>query len=281
MKTAGDWLRGLTARFSAAGIDTARLDARLLLAEVLAVEPLRLVTHPEMVLTAQQQTAIEAMAVRRQHREPISHILGRRGFWTLDLRVSADTLDPRPDTETLVQGVLERITDRLAPLRILDLGTGSGCILLALLTELPAATGLGLDQSPAALAVAADNARRNHLSERAGFGLGDWGQGLRETFDVIVSNPPYIPDGEIASLEPEVARFEPLSALAGGPDGLDCYRRIIPQMAVLLRSGGIAGFEFGAGQADDVAAMMSAAGFVATEKMVDLGGIERCVFATR
>lgn len=281
MTSAGDLLRALTVRFQAAGIQSARLDARLLVAEALGVEPLRLVTHPEMVLTAQQQTAIEAMAARREDRQPISHILGRRGFWTLDLRVTKDTLDPRPDTETLVQGVLDRVADRHAALRIVDFGTGSGCILLALLAELPNAHGLGIDQSAAALAVAAENAERNGLAGRAEFRLGDWGQGLDGPFDIIVSNPPYIPDSTIDELEPEVARHEPRSALAGGADGLECYRALAPDIARLLAVGGITGLEVGAGQDSDVAALLTAAGLRDLCVANDLAGHGRSVFAAR
>lgn len=281
MSDAGTVLRALTARFQAAGIDSARLDSRLLVAEVLGLDPLHLATHPEIVVTAQQQTAIEALAARRENREPISHILGRRGFWTLDLRVTKDTLDPRPDTETLVQGVLDRRPDRQAALSILDFGTGSGCILLAVLSERPLAQGLGVDQSPGALAVAADNALRCGVAARARFQQGNWGQGLSGPFDVIVSNPPYIPDAEIAGLEPEVARHEPLTALAGGPDGLDCYRILVPQMATLLAPGGLAGFEVGAGQAQAVAALFATHGFRGVEIAQDLAGVDRCVFATR
>lgn len=281
MSDAGTLLRALTARFQAAGIDSARLDARLLVAEVLGVESLYLATHPEIVVTAQQQAAIEVMAARRENREPISHILGRRGFWTLDLLVTKDTLDPRPDTETLVQGVLDRVGDHQAALRLLDFGTGSGCILLALLSELPNAQGLGIDQSAGALAVAAENAMRNGLAERARFQPGNWGAGLAGPFDVIVSNPPYIPDADIAGLEPEVARHEPLSALAGGVDGLDCYRHLVPEMARLLAPGGLAGFEVGAGQAEAVAGLFSTHGFHDVRITQDLAGIGRCVFALR
>jgi len=281
MSDAGSLLRGLTARFQAAGIDSARLDARLLVAEALGTDPLYLATHPEIVVTPKQQTAIEAMAVRRENREPVSHILGRRGFWTLELRVTKDTLDPRPDTETLVQGILDRVSDRQAALRIVDFGTGSGCILLALLSELPQAQGLGVDQSAGALAVAADNAARNHLADRARFQQGNWGAGLAGPFDVIVSNPPYIPDADISALEPEVARHEPRAALAGGIDGLDCYRALVPQMAALLAPGGLAGFEVGAGQADAVAGLFSTHGFRNVEATQDLAGIGRCVFARR
>jgi release factor glutamine methyltransferase len=279
--SAGALVRILADRFAAAGIDSARLDARLLVAEALGVAPMTVTTYPETVLSPDQAARLDAMAARREAREPISHILGRRGFWTLDLEVTADTLDPRPDTETLVEAVLGMIADRQAPLTLLDFGTGSGCILLALLAELPQARGLGIDRSEGALAVARRNAEANGLGGRAEFRLGDWGSGLDGRFDVIVSNPPYIPDQDIAGLEPEVSRYEPRSALAGGPDGLDCYRALAPQIAALLVPGGVIGFEFGQGQAAAVAALVKGAGLTVTETRRDLGGIERCVLATR
>lgn len=278
---AGTFARLLSERFAAAGIDSARLDARLLVAEALGVAPMKVATYPEMELTADQSARLEAMARRREAREPISHILGRRGFWTLDLAVTAATLDPRPDTEVLVEAVLDTIPDRRAPLRVLDFGTGSGCILLALLAELPQARGLGIDRSDAALAVARRNAEANGLAGRAEFRLGDWGSGVDGRFDVIVSNPPYIPDQDIAGLEPEVARYEPRTALAGGPDGLDCYRALAPDVARLLGDAGVVGVEVGEGQAEAVAALLREAGLAVTAVRRDLAGIERCVIAAR
>jgi release factor glutamine methyltransferase len=277
--TAGSAARSLTTRFAAAGIDTARLDARLLVAEVLGCEPNALITRPETALTAEQAEQLERLAARREAREPMSHILGRRGFWTLELKVTADTLDPRGDTETLIEAVLARIADRNAPLRIVDFGTGTGAILLSLLSELPNATGLAVDKSPAALAVAEHNALTNGLGARVRFLLSDWGMALDERFDVIVSNPPYIPDQDIDGLEPEVAAFEPRLALAGGPDGLDCYRALIPDMARLLAPGGIAAVEVGAGQAGPVGSLFEAAGLKVDGIACDLAGVERCVVA--
>lgn len=281
MTTAGTHARALAARFGAVGIESGRLDARLLIAAVLGIEPMRVTTYPEMPVSADQAARLEAMARRREAREPISHILGQRGFWTLDLAVTADTLDPRPDTEALVEAVLETIRDRSAPLRLLDFGTGTGCILLALLSELPRATGLGIDQSAAALEVARVNAAANALSDRAEFKLGDWGRGVDGRFDVILSNPPYIPDQDIAGLEPEVARYEPRFALAGGADGLDCYRALAPDIARLLAPGGLAGVEVGQGQAPDVVAIFEGAGMEIRGVRRDLAGIERCVLAGR
>lgn len=274
---AGAVVRDLAARFAAVGIDSARLDARLLVAEVLGCAPDRVALSPEMMLSSEQSARLEGLATRRAAREPMSHILGRRGFWTLNLKVTADTLDPRGDTETLVEAVLARIPDRAVPLKVADFGTGTGAILLALLSELPNATGLGVDKSSAALTVARDNARTHGLAPRTEFRHADWGRGLDERFHVIVSNPPYIPDQDIDGLEPEVAAYEPRLALAGGPDGLKCYRELIPQMARLLMPGGIAAVEVGAGQAAAVAALFTASGLARPVAERDLAGIERCV----
>ena len=279
MLTVAQALHRAAERLMAVGIDTSRLDARLLLGEVLGLAPQQVFTRPQLELSAAEAERFDALVTRRLAREPISHLLGRRGFWTLEFKVTADTLDPRPDTETLIEAVLEGLPERGRPRRILDLGTGTGCILLTLLTELGFATGLGVDKSPAALEVARFNAQSLGLAERAQFQLGDWGQGLAGGFDIIASNPPYIPDGEIDGLEPEVAAFEPRLALAGGADGLDCYRLLAPQMARLLVPGGLAALEVGMGQAEAVAALLSEAGLTIRGIKRDLGGVERCVLA--
>ncbi len=273
----GDLLRHMSSRFTAVGIDTARLDARLLAAHVLGVNPAWVASHLDMVPTGPQAACLEQLALRRENREPVSHLLGWRGFWTLDLRVTRDTLDPRPDTETLVQAVLDRVPDRLAPLSIVDFGTGTGAILLALLSELPNARGLGVDKSPAALAVAADNALSCGMDERVRFEEGDWGMGIAGPFDVVVSNPPYIPDGDIDGLEPEVSRYEPRLALAGGADGLDCYRALLPHLARLVTPHGIVGVEVGQGQDVQVAALFDLYGLKKSRSVPDLAGISRCV----
>lgn len=277
--TAGQASRAIAERLRALGIDSARLDARLLVAEVLGVEPGVVFTKPDTPLTDEQAARIEVLAARRLAREPMSHILGRRGFWTLTLKVTADTLDPRADTETLIEAVLSLIADRAAPLRIVDFGTGTGAILLALLSELPNATGLGVDKSPAALAIAKENAKANGLEPRTDFMLADWGRDLDERFNVIVSNPPYIPDQDIDGLEPEVAAFEPRLALAGGLDGLDCYRALIPHMGRLLAPDGLAAVEIGMGQADAVAQLFAVSGMEVAAVARDLAGVERCVIA--
>lgn len=281
MTSVAEGLAAATARLGQAGVESARLDARALLAEVLGVDGMALFSRPERRLSEAEERAFAAAVERRARREPLSHILGRREFWSLSLRVTADTLDPRPDTETLVETALDLVSDRRAPLRLLDLGTGTGCILLALLRELPNAFGVAVDRSLRACAVAADNARHLGLSERAAVVCGDWGRALDGCFDAIVSNPPYIMDQEIPLLQPEVARFEPRSALTGGTDGLECYRQIVPLLPDLLAPGGIAAFEVGRGQAGAVTALMAEAGLVPGGVRTDLAGIERCVWARR
>jgi len=287
------------ARLAAAGVADPRRDARLLIAAAIEAGPERLIAEPERVLGAAEAARIEASISRRAAREPVSRILGRRGFWSLEFEITPDTLDPRPDSEALVAAVLARIGAQGlvgAPLSILDLGTGSGCLLLALLSELPAATGLGLDISAAALDVARRNARNLGLSDRARFEVGDWagdwagdspgespgdwGTGLADSWQVIVSNPPYITDNEIGDLAPEVARYDPKLALTAGSDGLDAYRNLLPRAARLLERGGVLALEVGRGQQDAVTALLAASGLTPLSRYRDLGGIERCLLAT-
>lgn len=245
MVQAGALLAAATQRLKAAGIDGPRRDAVLLLAfsSGIAADRLRLEPAAEIPEVAAQ--AFAALVARRADREPVSHLTGRREFWSLPFRVSRDVLDPRADSETLIEAVLEKVVDRSSPLRIVDFGTGSGCLLLALLHELPDATGLGIDLSPAALAVASGNAADLGLAGRVRFQAGDWGVGLEGQFDILVSNPPYIETAAIAGLEPEVARHEPMLALDGGTDGLAAYRRLVPDLARLAAPGAIAALEIG------------------------------------
>ncbi len=289
-------LTAAAARLEEAGVEDPRRDARLLIAAALEVGPEHLIAHSERALEDAEVARIEASMARRAAREPVSRILGRRGFWSLEFEITPHTLDPRPDSETLVGAVLERIGAQGlaqglggAPLTILDLGTGSGCLLLALLSELPAATGLGLDISAAALDVARRNARKLGLSHRARFAVGDWAEdwdgdwnsGLNGSWQVIVSNPPYITEAEIGELAPEVARYDPRMALTAGFDGLDAYRKLLPRAARLLERGGVLALEVGRGQQDAVTALLAASGFTSLGRTRDLGGIERCLLATR
>lgn len=265
----------------AAGVELPRRDARLLLAEALGGRPDLVTGYPERLLEPGQENRFRTLVERRAAREPVSRILGWREFWSLDLQVNPDVLDPRPESETVVEAVLARIDNRQAPLRILDLGTGSGCLLLALLSELPRARGLGVDISSAALVIARKNARKLGLAPRAAFRQGDWAQGITGSWQAIVSNPPYIMDQEIGDLAPEVARYDPKLALSGGADGLAAYRSLAPQAARLLAPDGVLGLEVGAGQACEVGRLLGTAGLAVLDCVRDLAGQERCVLATR
>ncbi len=278
--TIGAALDRAAASLEAAGVEQPRRDARLLLAETLGGGAALITGYPERRLDAAEVDRFAALIRRRTAREPVSRILGRRDFWSLTLRVTPHVLDPRPDSETLVEAVLARIEDRDAPLQVLDLGTGSGCLLLALLSELPRARGLGVDISPSALANARENARVLDLSSRAEFCRGDWARELVGSWQVIVSNPPYIIESAIADLAPEVARYDPNMALSGGADGLVAYRSLVPQAARLLAPGGILALEVGAGQADEVEQLLGAGGFLGLCRARDLTGTDRCVLAT-
>lgn len=280
MATCGEACAALAQRLRAAGIDGAGLDARLLVAAAAGIEPDAVFFHPERRLDAQQLGRLETLAGRRLRREPISRLLGRREFWSLDFALGPDTLDPRPDSETLIEAALEVLTDRRAPWRVLDLGAGSGCLLLALLSELPAGEGLGVDISPGAVAMASANAAALGMAERARFAVGDWAKGLVNHYDIILCNPPYIPAAEIDRLEPEVAEYEPRRALTGGEDGLECYRALVPQLAGLLAPAGTVLMEVGAGQADRVCVLLGRAGLVVRARRQDLAGVERCLVAT-
>ncbi|WP_245613052.1 peptide chain release factor N(5)-glutamine methyltransferase [Skermanella stibiiresistens] len=261
-----------------AGVDTPDLDARLLTGAALGMTRQHMLIHATARLNQPQVARVLGFIARRVAREPVSRILGRREFWSLDFTLSAATLDPRPDSETVVEEALAGVADKRAPLSVLDLGTGTGCLLLAVLSELPAAMGLGVDQSTEAVATATANARRLGLGPRARFAVGDWMTGLEDRFDIVMSNPPYIPDAEITTLSPEVTGFDPRAALAGGADGLDAYRAITAGLGGVLKPGGRIIFEVGFGQSHDVAALLEAAGLSQIGFRKDLAGIERVVF---
>ncbi len=279
--TVGRLLDAASSRLAAAGVAEPRRDARLLLAAALESSAATLLARDDLVVDAGVAARFDGHVARRAEREPVSRILARREFWSLPFRLTPAMLDPRPDSEALIEAALALVPDRAAPLRLLDLGTGSGCLLLALLSELPRATGLGIDRDPDAVAGAAANARALDLASRAAFRPGDWGAGLAERFDLVVANPPYIPDGEIATLAPEVARYEPRGALAGGADGLDAYRVLAGQLGDLLAAEGHAVLELGRGQDAAVAALLRAAGLEIRGFRHDLGGVVRCVVAAR
>jgi release factor glutamine methyltransferase len=220
---------------------------------------------------------LEQMIARRLAGAPVDRVIGRRGFWTLDLAVAPDVLSPRSDTETIVRAALDRVVDRASRLAVLDLGVGSGAILLALLTELPEALGTGVDLSPQALALTLRNARSSGLDARVELIEGSWIAAPGRRFDLVVSNPPYIPAGDIAGLDREVRDHDPRLALDGGVDGLDAYRAILPLLPQLLAAGGTAVLEIGIGQGDDVSRLAIDAGLQVLEIRPDLGGVPRAV----
>ncbi len=273
-------LAGATVRLSGAGVDSARLDAGLILGAVLGMDRATLLAENTRRLSGQEIARFEALLARRLERRPLAQVLGHREFWSLDFLVTEATLDPRPDSETLVEAVLAARQGN-PPARLLDLGTGTGCLLLSLLSEWPGAWGLGLDRSPEAAKVAARNASRLGLASRAAIVVADWSSGLRGTFDVVVANPPYIPEGDLAGLAPEVARFEPRTALVAGADGLDDYRRIARALPELLAPGGLVGLEVGSGQAGAVADLLSAEGLLVSGTVRDLAMVERVVLAKK
>ncbi|WP_119304536.1 peptide chain release factor N(5)-glutamine methyltransferase [Dongia deserti] len=275
--TIGDLLKDAAARIAAAGLEDAQREARLLMMEATGLDRATIFMHAERVIDPAAIVRFRELAARRAQREPMSHILGRREFWSLTFKVTAHTLDPRPDSETLVQAVLDQVPDRFAPLRLVDFGTGTGCLLLALLHELPRAEGLGVDASEPALVVARENAAALGLAMRAAFRRSDWDEQVDSAFDILISNPPYIPSGQIDTLQPEVAQYEPRAALDGGTDGLCAYRRLAPAATRLLIPGGLAAFEIGVDQSDSVIEIMAGAGLrhIATAK--DLAGIPRCL----
>jgi release factor glutamine methyltransferase len=273
--------RGLTAQFTRAGVDWADLDARMLVGSALGLDLTGLITAGARILNRDEAERLEGFARRRIAGEPVARIVGLKEFWGLPLRLSPATLVPRPDTETVVEAALEILqagSRRDSPLRIADLGTGSGALLLALLSELPDAFGVGTDISVPALRTARDNARRLGFAARAAFVACDYAVALSGPFDLIVSNPPYIRSAQIASLEAEVRDHDPHRALDGGADGLDAYRRIAPQAARRLAPGGALVLEVGRGQSGEVQELLTAAGVTpAGLPKSDLAGIRRAV----
>jgi release factor glutamine methyltransferase len=281
--TVGGARRAWAKQFRAIGIDSPELDARIIVGHALGLDHAALGAAEANRLGIDEENAIAALAKRRLAREPVARILGWKEFWSLRLRVDATTLVPRPETETVVEAALAVIDARGArgrSLRVADLGTGSGAILLALLSELPNAVGVGTDVSAGALSVARINALRLGLT-RAHFVACDMATALGGPFDVIVSNPPYIGSGDIAALVPEVRDFDPRGALDGGSDGLDFHRAIAAATPALLAPDGTLIVELGAGQAEQVAALFAAAGLAPSAARPDLMGVPRALVAHR
>lgn len=276
--TIGALLKDASERLKQADVaETPRLDAILLLEQASGLTANSIRLNPDEALTPDTVAAFEALLQRRLAHEPVSKILGFREFWSLTFRTSRDVLDPRPDSETLVAGVLAALPDREAKLRLVDFGTGSGCLLLSLLHELPNATGLAVDLSPTALAIAKENAERLGLSGRVTFRQASWGEGLQETFDILISNPPYIESSVVPTLEPEVSRYDPLLALDGGSDGLEAYRALAPDLARLAAPGAVVALEIGLGQDVAVGRLLAEQGIQEIAVLPDLAGIGRVV----
>jgi release factor glutamine methyltransferase len=264
-------------RLQAAGVDSPVIDARLLVEAAAGATRADILAEPRRPLSAEQSQALEAYVARRERREPVSHILGTKGFWKIMLRVTPAVLTPRPDTETILDVVLPMFAENEA-FNLLDLGVGSGAILLAILAERPAARGLGIDVSEEAIAVARENAANLGLAGRTALMRGDWAFGLdADIFDLVVSNPPYIRSGDIAGLAPEVRDHEPRLALDGGPDGLDAYRQLAPEIMRVLRPGGRFAVEIGPDQSDPVEALFAAAAAEGMAVTDDLAGRRRVV----
>ncbi|MGE0595479.1 MAG: peptide chain release factor N(5)-glutamine methyltransferase [Hyphomonadaceae bacterium] len=263
-------------RLEAAGVETPVFDARLLVEAGAGVSRLDIVTDPRRDMSEAQIEAVRALAARREAREPVAHIVGLRHFWKHAFRVSPDVLIPRPETEFLVETALEAIGFGDS-VRVLDLGVGSGAILLSILADRPLANGIGVDVSAAALSVAQRNADEIGVSDRVQLIEGAWSEG-KGIFDVIVSNPPYIPTDEIDALAPEVVRYEPRLALDGGADGLSAYRAIAPLAKPRLTPGGLLAFEAGSGQAQAIVDLMRDAGLENVQTKLDLAGVERVVY---
>jgi release factor glutamine methyltransferase len=276
--TIGAFLCRAGRRLRAAGIESPRLEARLLLGHATGLSAEDLLRDPRRPVPPEAAARFAGLLRRRLDREPVAYLLGEREFWSLRLAVSPATLIPRPDSETLIEAAIEAFPDRAAVRAILDLGTGTGCLLLAALTEFPAAIGLGVDRVGAAAALAAANAGRLGLAGRAHFVVADWAAPLAARFDLVLCNPPYVESDAIPSLAPEVARHEPASALDGGRDGLDAHRAVLAALPGLLApTTGRAVLELGHGQRGAVEALARGAGLRPLGCRADLGGVERAL----
>lgn len=277
MKTLVSAWTGAKRRLESAGVDSPVIDARLLVQAAAGATRTDIIADPHRSLSEQQTADLERLLARREKREPISHILGVKGFWKIMLRVTPNVLTPRPETETILDVVLAAFGPS-ETFRMLDLGTGSGAILLAILAERPNAVGLGIDLSAEALEVARENVAELGFGARATLARGDWTAALEdESFDLVVSNPPYIASAEIETLEPEVREHEPRLALDGGQDGLDAYRRLAEEIPRVLRPGGQFAVEIGSSQGEAVAALFRDAGAREVRIVRDLSDRDRVV----
>jgi release factor glutamine methyltransferase len=275
--TLGSLLAEASCALTAAGCSEARRRARRLIGSALGVGASELLSHPDREIAERQARLIRLLVSRTVEREPLGRALGRREFWGLEFGLSVDTLDPRPDSEAVVEAVLRRIPERDAPLHLLDLGTGTGCLLLALLSELPRATGVAVDIVIGAATTARMNAAALGFTSRAWFCVGDWGKALSARFAVVVFNAPYIARGALAQLPRAVRDYDPRSALDGGIDGLEAFRAIAADLPRLLTPDGIFAAEVGIGQVGAVSTILSSAGLAVHGIEHDIAGVARCV----
>ena len=270
------------ALFRAARIENPDMDARLLLGEAMQLPRLASSLHGNEIVSAQAMAVLASFAQRRMAGEPVDRIIGYREFWGLTFHLGTDTLAPRPDSESLVDAALERLKDRRnEALSIIDLGTGSGCLLVSLLHEFPLATGIGIDLSQNALHMARCNAAAAGVGHRAMWVAANWGDSLIMQADLVISNPPYIPTEDIIALQREVKEHDPMRALDGGGDGLDAYRSLGKAMSLLMKPDGLAILELGTGQLEDVTFLMKQSGLVVSGSRKDLGGHDRALVLTR
>lgn len=275
----GDLLGEVRTALADAGVDNPRLDARLIVGAASGATIEQMIARPELPVDAVSAAFARALAEQRAEGAPIAYLLGSKEFWSLDFMVTGATLVPRPDSETLIEAALARCADWSSDWRVADLGTGSGCLLLAFLSERPNATGVGVDASFEALTVARANAHAHRFDARARFVCGSWTAALAGPFDLIFANPPYIPSEDIPLLAREVRDYEPYDALDGGADGLDHYRAILADLPRILAPGGAVVFEVGQGQALAVADLCESADLKVETIRRDLGGVSRCVVA--
>lgn len=278
MTSISEFMATASDKLAAANIENPETDIRLLVQHALQIYHAKFVSSLNRVLTDAEVKTLDGMIARRAAREPVSRIIGTRGFWKSEFKLSPQTLDPRPDSETLIEAAL-KYSDA-PPATILDLGTGTGCLLLSLLQEYPKATGLGIDISEEAAATARENAVALNLADRASFLATDWNDWQASApFDLVISNPPYIAPDEMAGLEPEVTKYDPVTALVGGDDGLECYRSIAALLPRALKRGGLVVLEIGHLQAEAVKSILALSDIAVIQTLTDLGGSDRAVVA--
>ena len=278
--TLGSLYKSLSDELFTAKVQKPHLEARILLALAADIDQIRIFSHPEDQVDFSVVKHSYEMVSRRKNGEPIAYITGIEEFWSLEFNITRDTLIPRPDSELVIETILNNIPSYRNQFSILDLGTGSGCLLLSLLSELPNARGLGIDISSGACKIAKKNAKKLGLERRAKFKQGDWLTGIQNQFDIIISNPPYIADPEIKLLDKSVQYFEPHIAISGGPDGLAAFRKIAKESQSRLKLGGILAVEIGINQAKNIINIFNNNGFKIKEINRDLSKIERCILAT-